>query len=289
MRLKFFKDGPPTQFSQPYNTAIGRTIKSQGQFHGGDIEFELKMLVGMHATSIPSLRLERTFNQLADFDWIDEHDARQLHWLINRIHKGLNLEVPDARARLSDRDYFICLVDLVGQPVLNKKHHLSTLHGSWLAHLKDTSYLNWFGNDDDLGRCEFAWQTLESRLESTLADSIQLNPIIGREFRIYAGGVGLKCYFDSLQASDFEKKSHVDHVKKLWNQRKYREKQQKNNVRQRNFVLADTTIKNLDKLAKEHGVSRTEALERLIELAAKYGMPGASAVSSLTLGLPGDY
>lgn len=278
MYLKFFRDDLPNQFSQFRNTAVGRTIKPQGQFLGGDIEFELVNLLERHAALVPTIQLGRFFTHLEDFDWIDESDIRQLHWLIDRLHEGLNLEVPDARARLSDRDYFICLVDLVALPVTNKKTYLSNLFKAWMSHLKNTSYLNWFSNDDKDGRCDFAWQILESRLESTLLNSFQSFSVIGQQFRTHQGGVSLKCYFDSLHVSDFEKKSHVDHVKRLWSQRKYREKLEKNKVRQRNFVLSDATIKNLDKLAKELDVSRTEALERLIELAARHGMPFAGKI-----------
>lgn len=277
MCLKFFRDGLPNQFSQFPSTAVGRTIKPQGQFLGGEIEFELVKLLEMHAGLVPTLQLGRFFLQVEDFDWIDKGDIRQLHWLIDRLHGGLNLEVPDARARLSDRDYFICLVDLVALPATNKKTYLSNLYQAWMTHLKNTSYLNWFSDDED-GRCDFAWQILESRLESTLLNSFQSFPVTGQPFRRHLGGASLKCYFDSLQFSDFEKKSHVDHVKRLWSQKKYREKLEKNKVRQRNFVLSDATIKNLDKLAKELDVSRTEALERLIELAARHGIPSAGKI-----------
>lgn len=276
LSLKFFRDGPPNQFSQFHNTAIERTINSHGQFLGGDIEFELEKLLEMHSSLLPAMRLGRFFIQLESFDWINGGDVRQLLWLIDRVHGGLNFEVQEARARLSARDYFICLVDLVALPVLDKKYYLSNLHQAWVAHLKNTSYLNWFSDDDESGRCDFAWQVLESRLESTLRNSLQA--FVGQEFRKCQGGVSLKCYFDSLHVSDFEKKSHVDHVKKLWSQRKYREKLEKNKVRQRNFVLPDKTIKSLDKLANELGVSRTEALEQLIELAARHGMPYTSKV-----------
>lgn len=291
MRLKFFSDGTPTQFSRFHNEAVERTIKSQGQFFGGDIEFELEKLLGMHATSIPALQLERIFNRQEDLNWIDGNDIRQLHWLIDLTHKFLNIEIPDARARLDDRDYFICLMDLVSLPAHNKQNHLSNLHQSWLTHLKDTSYLNWFGATDELDRCNFAWEIFDSRLKYTLLDLAQLIPVVGQEFRKYGGSVAVKCYFDSLELSEYEKKSHVDHVKRLWSQRKYRERQEKNKVRQRNFVLSDATMKNLDKVAKRLGVSRTEALDRLIELAAKVGMPGTPTWHGTTLDSPGagDY
>lgn len=269
MCLKYFSLGRPLQFRENMvmPTAPPPLLE-------GDVDFELEQLLMARPAAIPMLRVGRDLNQAGDFDWI-QNDIRQLIWLIDRVHKGLNLDAPDAQAKFTARDYLICLIDLVALPVVDKRGYLSNLHQSWLRHLRDTSYLNWFSTDDDPDRCDFAWQIFDSRLKYTLLDSIQLDPVVGQEFRKFEGGVGLKCYFDSLQLSNYEKKSHVDHVKKLWSQKKYREKQVKNKVRQRNFVLSDATMKNLDKLAKGLDVSRTEALERLIELAARHGMPGA--------------
>ncbi|NKF94859.1 hypothetical protein GO290_01930 [Ralstonia solanacearum] len=283
MCLKYFSLSRPTQYWQnPVNPTAPPPLWE------GDFDSELEQLLMTRPAAILMLRTGRAFNQITDFDWINK-DIRQLNWLIDHVTKGLNLDIPDARAKFSDRDYFICLIDLIALPVVDKRHYLSGLHRSWMDHLKNTSYLNWFSGDDEPERCDFSWKILDSRLKSTLLDSIQLDPIVGQEFRKYPGGVGLKCYFDSLQASDYEKKSHVDHIKKLWSQKKYREKLEKNKVRQRNFVLSDATMKNLDKLAKGLGMSRTEALERLITLAARHGMPGAQAGSDATphgAGLP---
>lgn len=278
MYLKFFRNGLPNQFLHFSNSSAIQTVKSEGQFLGGDIEFELEKLLQIHASLIPTMQLGRLFIQLEDFDWINEGDVRQLHWLTDCVHVSLNFEVPEARARLSDRNYLICLLDLVALPVLEKRNYLFSLHQAWIGHLKNTSYLNWFSDEDELERCDFAWEVLESRLGSNLLNSFQSFPVAGQEFRKYQGDVGLKCYFDFLRISDLEKKFHVDHIRKLWNQRKYRERQEKNKVRQRNFVLSDTTIKNLDKLAKGLGISRTEALERLIELATKHGLPSAGKI-----------
>ncbi|MPV64359.1 hypothetical protein [Burkholderia sp. BE17] len=276
MWLKYFFPHRPTPSIQRGAQLVESIVEVKSLILDGDIDAELEQLLRQQATSISRLQTERLFNQTDDFNWIDSDD-RQLYWLIDHIHNFLGIRVPDAEARLSRRDYFICLMDVTLLPVLDKRNYLSRLHQAWLMHLKDTPYLNWFSGDDEIARCDFAWQIIDSRLGS----------MIGQEFKKYQGGAGVKCYFDSLQASEYEKRSHVDHIKKLWGQRKYREKLEKNKVRQRNFVLSDVTIKNLDKLAKELHVSRTEALERLIELAAKHGMPSAPAWSSATLDSPG--
>lgn len=271
MRLKFFRNGGPTLFSKG---SIGQL--RPGQFLGGDIELELEKLLVDQASMIPQLKLERMFIHSAEFDWIDEGDVRQLTWLIEKLHKAADCDAPEARVRLGDRDYFICLIDLFAETVLEKQMEVSRLHQAWIANLKITSYLKWF-SEDETERCDFAWEALESRLNPTgLAQS--LNALIRQQYHKYPSSVGLKCYFDSLDASDYEKKSHVDYVKKLWSQKIYRAKLEKNKVRQRNFVLSDATIKSLDKLAKENGVSRTAALEQLIEFSAKHGMPNINQI-----------
>lgn len=286
--LKYFFPGRPVLLMRLSASPIESIVHVKSPLLDGDIDFELEQMLRGHAASIQTLHAGRFFNRTEDFDWIGTDD-RQLCWLIYRTRNFLKLEIPDAEARFSKRDYFICLMDLILGSLLDKKNHLATLHQSWLRHLQDTSYLNWFSDDDEPGRCDFAWQVLDTRMQYTLSDSIQINPVIGQEFRKYPGGTGLKSYFDSLQVSDFEKQSHVAHIKKLWSQRKYRKKQEKNKIRQRNFVLPDATIKDLDKLAKGLGVSRTQVLERLIDLAVRHGMPGALAEPGITFDLPGDY
>lgn len=259
----FFPERPifPLKAGVPLAASIG---SAKSLILDGDIDAELEQLLKHHVASIPQLKAGQFVNQIEDFDWVNSDD-RQLCWIVDHLHRSLGFRVPDAEARFSRRDYFICLMDLVLSSVLFKRDYLSGLHQSWLRHLKETSYLKWFGSDDEMARCDFAWQILDARL----------GEMIGQEFKKYQGSAGLKCYFDSLQMSKYEKKSHVDHIKKLWGQRKYREKLEKNKVRQRNFVLSDATIKNLDKLAQGLGLSRTEALERLIELATRHGMPSA--------------
>ncbi|MGO4281559.1 ribbon-helix-helix domain-containing protein [Cupriavidus sp. RAF20_2] len=284
--LKYFFPGRPVLLMRPGASPVESIVHAKSLILDGDSDIELEQLLRQQAAAIQTLHAGRFFNQTEDFDWVGT-DNRQLCWLIDYIHNLLRIRIPDAEARFSKRDYFICLIDLVLASLLDKQNYLTRLHQSWLRHLRDTSYLNWFSDDDEPGRCDFAWQVLDARMQYTLLDSIQLDPVIGQEFRKYPGGVGLKCYFDSLQVSDYEKQNHVGHIKKLWSQRKYREKLEKNKIRQRNFVLPDATIKSLDKLAKGLGVSRTEALERLIELAARYGMPGAPAESRL--GRPVDF
>lgn len=267
MWLKYFFPHRPFFYMQAGASPVESIVQATTPILDGDIDIELEQLLKLHSASIPTLKSGQFLNQIEDFDWLESNDY-QLSWIIDCIHRSLRFKVPDAEARLSKRDYFICLMDLVLDTVLNKRNYLSNLHQSWLRHLKETSYLKWFDSDDETARCDFAWQILDLRL----------GPMIGQEFKKYRGSTGLRNYFDSLQMSEYEKRSHVEHIKKLWSQRKYREKLQKNKVRQRNFVLTDATIKNLDKLAKELEVSRTEALERLIELAARHGMPSAGKI-----------
>ncbi len=277
--LKYFFPGRPIFSIRRGASTVEPVAQARSLILDGDIDAELEQLLKQHATSIQTLKNGQFFNREEDFHWIGS-DNHQLWWITDHLHKYLGIKIPDAEARLNRRDYFICLMDLALSSILDKRNYVSRLHQSWLEHGKKNSHLQWFSRDDEMARCEFAWQVLDTRIGN----------ILGQEFKIYPGASGLKCYFDSLHVSEYEKKSHIDHIKKLWNQRKYREKQEKNKVRQRNFVLSDTTMKNLDKLANRLGTSRTEALERLIKLAAKHGMPSAQSAGEILLDdLPGNY
>lgn len=261
--------------------SVGMPPSPDSTITAGDIKAELGQLLKKNKVIIPMLRAGRCFTQDADFDWITDN-ARQLYWLINALHSALKFEIGDARARFSSRDYYICLVDLVMQPIADKLHYIKQQQQLWAGHLRSTSYLDWFSDDIDEERHAFSWKALESRLAPAMPFFRWGDADTWRQ----KGGVGLKCFFDSLRISDHEKKSHVDHIRKLWSQRKYREKLEKNKVRQRNFVLSDTTMADLDKLAKQLGISRTETLERLIELATKQGISDIRMTSNISLQHP---
>lgn len=241
--------GTPTAYPEPPFTEEGQ----HGEIY--------QLLARLDNVAIGALKAEKVFNNLADFSWIG-NDTRQLRWLLDKIHLTLKFANPDARGRMGDRDYFICLVDVVAFPVHLKKQYLDQLRKAWLDNLKATSYLNWF-DDEELERCEFAYQSLIARMSGCPGFGVDK----------FSSSNEIKAYFDFLQISLYEKKSHMDHVKKLWSQKVYRKRLEKEKVRQRNFVLPEATIKSLENVAKKTGLSRTKVLEHLIYFADKYGMP----------------
>lgn len=260
MSFKYFPYGPPPSFAEP-------VISDFANREIGDIYLELEMFLASPPSSFARLKAARDLVPWEDFEWIKGKNIRQLCWAIDHIHKEFKFTIATARAKLGDHDYFICLIDILS--IYQKRAFLSNLSEKWAVHLRDTSYLNWFSDEDESERCELAWNALKSRLAP-----LTNQKILGQSYRKYSGSVGIKCFFDSLEMSAHEKKSHADHVKRIWSQQKYRLKLKKEKVRQRNFVLSDATIHSLDTLAKGLSVSRTEALEHLIELAALHGMPG---------------
>jgi hypothetical protein len=278
MYLKFFCDSRPQPSMALGMPFVETILQPKVRIFDGDIDAELEQMLRLPGTNMPGIKAGRFFIQADKFEWI-ESGGRQLLWLTDRVHNWLRVRIPDAEARFSGLDYLICLMDLPLMSILDKTNRLSQFHQEWLRHSKSTAYLNWFDDGDELARCHFAWEVLDSRLGS----------MISWEYKKTAGGAGLKCYFDALQLSEYEKKSHVAHIKKLWSQRRYRANQEKSKVRQRNFVLSDATMKGLDKLADQLSVSRTEALVRLIEGAVRHGMPGGSKAGFVDTSLRGDY
>lgn len=238
-------------------------------FIHGNTEHELLFLLKHYSQSdptifnpIPSLKSEQVFIRESEFDWIGD-DARKLRLCVNWVQANLGVFVPDAQARFGDRDYLICIFDTLAPPILEKQQNLSDLKSSWEIYSSQTFYLGWFKSDDEGERCKFAWECLSKRPS--------LRWKMG--FSQFSNATDVQFFFDNLAASDDEKRSHVDHVKKLWSQKKYRERQDRKNVKQYNFVFTGDTNRDLNKLAKQLGVSRTEVLVQLIYCAAKYGMP----------------
>ncbi|MGG1945927.1 hypothetical protein AB1286_14090 [Trinickia sp. NRRL B-1857] len=259
--LKFFPTVRPNRLdTYPGERVVPMSITPSSFTEEGQFG-EMYQLLSRNNAAINPLKIEKIFNSQDDFAWI-ENDIRQLRWLIEQIQRALNFGIPDARARLGDRDYFICLLDVATVPLHVKKGYLEQLRRIWLENLKTTSYLNWF-DDEEFERCEFAFQSLAPRMMGYLG--------FGPDK--FSSGTEIKSYFDFLQISSYEKKSHIDHVKKLWSQKVYRKRLEKAKVRQRNFVLPETTIKSLENVAKKAGLSRTKVLEQLIYFADKYGMP----------------
>jgi hypothetical protein len=260
MCLKFFRAVRPNWLVNTAGQAVMPTYPIPPFTE--EIQYgELHQLLTANSSAVGQLHAEKAFNFASDFSWIG-NNARQLRWLINQIQRQLGFEILDARIRLGERDYFICLIDIIASPVYIKNDYLDRLHNSWLENIKSTSYLDWFDNEE-FERCEFAFQSLTPRMIGY--------PGFGADK--FSSGTEIKSYFDFLQISGHEKKSHIDHVKKLWSQKVYRKRLEKEKVRQRNFVLPEATIKSLENVAKKAGLSRTKVLEQLIYFADKYGMP----------------
>lgn len=60
----------------------------------------------------------------------------------------------------------------------------------------------------------------------------------------------------------------ADQAKKVWNQHQRRLKNK--DKKQRNFELSTSTITALEKIAKKHGISRTDVIEIVINAEARY-------------------
>ena len=74
-------------------------------------------------------------------------------------------------------------------------------------------------------------------------------------------------HFDGALNTWKSRQDFVKKVKRHWSQKKYKENN--NGKKQKNFLLSEVTIKRLEKIAKMHDISQTQALEILILMESK--------------------
>lgn len=260
--LRYYPTQRPSANLSPDESQINPLVGLPNGCPSGKRDVELGFLLMYYQAHIPWLKREQSFLKDEDLEWIKD-SQRQFAWLMNKEQMALRVLPLGGQAYLNSRDYYICIIDAVTASLEQKYTHIQSLKFEWEKLLADSSYLNWFSGPEELERCQFAWEILPKIKGMT----VWMLP------KIFSSAIEVQIYFDGLNVVNVEKKSFVDSIRRSWNQKKYREKQEKKNVKQYNFVFAGDTNRNLDKIANQLGVSRTAVLEQLIKYAAKYGMP----------------
>lgn len=191
-------------------------------------------------------------------EWINE-DERQVNWLLAYIHNELRTGIYPVPPRLLGKQLIIASIDLHDVDLSVKAGIVDMMKFRWNEHIKSDSIFKWFKIEQEVSRCQFAWDWLiEKRTSATYGQP----PI-----STYAE---LLLFFDKIRVGDAEKKQDVTEIKRRWSQRKYREKMV--GKKQYNLLLSDKTIVDLDNLAVKYGVSRPHIVAALIQCEAEKGI-----------------
>ncbi|WP_153050200.1 hypothetical protein [Pseudomonas sp. MF4836] len=187
-------------------------------------------------------------------------DGRQPNWLVRKALQVVGeRRLPQPLTTLPIRQQVIAIFDLWSARLSDKKMALIDLEYAWREHLQHDELFRWFKEEDEKSKCLMAWEWMKKHL-----------PQQTRNEPPFASHSELLEFFDRHDATQGEKELYVFKIKRSWSTRKTRENSP--NKKQYNFVLTNDVNAALDKLAKEHKLSRTKILEQLILNEAETGL-----------------
>lgn len=192
------------------------------------------------------------------FNWITT-EKRQHGFLLSQINKYTNTYIFPLPANLFGRNLVIATIDCWNATLDQKATHIKNLENTWINQKKQDTIFKWFKSEQEPERCAMAWDWIAKNLNHL---PIMTNPIENH--------TDLLIFFDKTNFDVTTKKLYVDAIKKRWNQQQYREKLE--GKKQYNFVLSDTTIRNLDNLAKKYDLKRPQVLEVLLSKEEELGI-----------------
>lgn len=185
--------------------------------------------------------------------WIDD-DKRQSQWVLGWLHQlGYfnNFNINLIQTVLTGRDLIVGLIDLRRVLLTEKKEWVKEIQFNWNEYLKMDRIFGWFMKQDEPERCNLMWEVLSKN------DSARL-----RGLPRFGDLQEMLLFFDASGYSYEAKQLWIDRVKRRWSQNQYR--QNLDDKKQINLVMASKAIHQLDKLADEFELSRVQILETLI-------------------------
>jgi len=219
----------------------------------------------------------------SEFEWISNNE-RQLNWIKNHI--GINEIIQlfgDSNAQSSqykdwdilslntftkvsrcistvpglDLRSLICLaIDLDLQHIHHKKSTVSKIKDQWMARMQRDKIFDFFA-DNNFEKFQILQYTLKKEFPDRGLPNLE-SP----------DQKDILVKFDSVEFSNLEIKTLVAKCRTTYNQKIRRSKPDAK--RQCNLLLSESTILQLEKLARNHGFSRSEVIEILVKNEKKH-------------------
>lgn len=196
--------------------------------------------------------------------WITE-DERQLSWLRRHLPREVQ-DLPWRLVHLTDREHLIARLDIwdadpaYKADLADKADLIKNLHQDWNRHTARDSDFDWFRErKTEAERCKCAWEWLEKKY---------LHPTHRRE-RIDSYQT-LLMFFDREDLTREKQQDMVKKIKQRWNRQQLDVRNPES--KQVNVMLTAETINQLDRLAKQHGLSRVKVVAKLIDKESDQGL-----------------
>lgn len=183
--------------------------------------------------------------------WIDEGERQHL-WLWRELRRSEVDHLPVRLENLTGRNEIIARLDIWNADLGKKRRTIRALHDSWLQHTaRDVDFELFKGKKEGEYRCSMAWQWL-----------IKNRPDLRAERMPITNHTELLIFFDQVNLEPYEQKDVLKRIMQSWSRKQYNERNK--DSKQVNVMLTTDAINMLDRLAKQHGISRAKIVERLI-------------------------
>lgn len=225
-------------------------MQFNGQNNGPDSRGPMADFLQAHNTIRDDVRrhIDSGFFPDHALAWI-KNEARQCGWLMAYFQRivGGTWESPVMHS-LTEYQYLVGRLDWWPTSLNEKLLQLQNAQLAWESQQKKDLVFKWFSDEDEAEKCTTMWEFL---CRTAIFPAFNHPPVKSHQ--------ELLAFFDKTNLNDAERELKVAKVKALWSQQKYRKNL--NGKKQCNLVLKDETIDALDKLAKEHQLTRVQVLE----------------------------
>ncbi|SDT17128.1 hypothetical protein SAMN05216198_3874 [Halopseudomonas litoralis] len=178
--------------------------------------------------------------------WISE--GRRLEkWINNQV--GPLSQIHLVQSQCSDLDFIILKIDLWEAPAPGKVKFLEDLELKWKSHKSNDRIYTWFDTKEKI---------------SLASDWLNNNKEYGEPTPIVHDKEDLMSYFENKHQDKEYIAFQISKIKARWHQNKYRKSNKSKS--QKNLLLSDRSIKNLQELSSKHNITQSKAIEILIEM-----------------------
>lgn len=188
--------------------------------------------------------------------WIKD-SKRQRVWIETKLRTS-QLTTNELRASLSNQELSVLMIDYVDSHQSQPQTLASTLRQEWEQQEKEDRVFDWFQKEAEEDKCGFAWDFFGKKYYEL--------SLMEEKFRSIDD---LLAYVYTHKPSKELIELLISNAKSRWSQKKYRSKQ--DGKKQYNFILSDSAIKRLDKLAEKYDLKRPQIIEILLQMETEEG------------------
>jgi len=187
--------------------------------------------------------------------WIDKEGVRIIYWLRKYIEHNLGVTINQGIHPLQ-KDAIIYNIDTWNNGVNEKIEFISTMKSSWKFHIQRDGITAWLKGKPESEICDIALDCLRRSIKAESVSDIRIENF-----------TDLLCFFDNSNLEIVELEKIKEKIKNRWNQRNYREKH--DGKKQCNLLLTSKGMARLERLAKEHNISKSNIVDILLLMEEK--------------------